>query len=211
MVGIQGENGSGKTALLHLIMGRLQPDEGQLIINDQPASSFDLNHIRKQIAYLPSQPVLMRGTILDNLTFFRKGDHLDESLEIAAWLGLDEIFARMPDGYDTRVGEAVASTLPHGVAQRVAIARALALKPRFILFDEANSALDQAGETYLKQVLEQLHGKTGIIMVTYRPSLLNMADRKFQMSGGELHELTPNTKSKTMTKAAKPTKKGDDA
>ncbi|GHF14991.1 hypothetical protein GCM10017044_06420 [Kordiimonas sediminis] len=226
MIGIQGENGSGKTALLHLLMGRLHPEEGQLLVNNSPSSEFDLDTVKRQIAYLPSQPVLMRGTILENLTFFRPKEHLNDALEIASWLGLDEIFARMPDGYETRVGEAAANTLPHGVAQRVAIARALALKPRFILFDEANSALDQAGEVYLKQVLNQLHGNTGIVLVTYRPSLLNMADRKFTLKEGELLEVTPSIQkdlsastkapAKTVQGAedtqAQPTdKKGDDA
>lgn len=189
MVGIQGENGSGKTALLHLLMGRLQPNVGKLLVNDRPANELNLDYVRHQVAYLPQQPVLMQGTIIENLTFFRKEEYLDDALEIASWLGLDDIFARMPDGYDTRVGEASASTLPHGVAQRVAIARALALRPKFILFDEANSALDQNGEAFLKQVLHRLHGETGILLVTYRPSLLAMADKRYHLKEGILTEI----------------------
>ena len=202
MIGIQGENGSGKTALLHLLMGRLQPDMGELTVNDMSVAELDRDHIRQQIAYLPQQPILMQGSIIENLTFFRTSEYLDDALEIASWLGLDDIFARMPDGYDTRVGETAASTLPHGVAQRVAIARALAQRPKFILFDEANSALDQEGEAFLKQVLKNLHGDTGIILVTYRPSLLAMADRRYHLKDGiltELHATTAASKPRSRT------------
>lgn len=190
IIGIQGDNGSGKTALLHSLMGRLKLEKGSLLINDQDAGLFSMDHVRPQIAYLPQRPILMQGTVLENLTFFRPKEHLDVALEYAARLGLDAIFARMPDGYDTQVGEASASSLPSGVAQRIVIARALALNPRFILFDEANASLDHSGETLLKELVQSLRGDTGIVLVTYRPSMLNMADRRYILRDGglELYE-----------------------
>jgi ATP-binding cassette subfamily C protein LapB len=186
IIGIQGDNGSGKTALLHSLMGRLKQERGSLLINDRAASEFSMDYVRPQIAYLPQRPILMQGTVLENLTFFRGREHLDVALEYAARLGLDAIFARMPDGYDTQVGEASANSLPSGVAQRIVIARALALNPKFILFDEANASLDHSGETLLKGLVHSLRDDTGIVLVTYRPSMLSMADRRYVLRAGKL-------------------------
>jgi ATP-binding cassette subfamily C protein LapB len=186
IIGVQGDNGSGKTALLHSLMGRLKLEKGSLLVNGRNSSEFSMDYIRPQIAYLPQRPILMQGTVLENLTFFRSREYLDIALDYAARLGLDAIFARMPDGYDTQVGEASASSLPSGVAQRIVIARALALNPKFILFDEANASLDHNGETLLKDLVQSLRGDTGIVLVTYRPSMLSMADRRYILRGGAL-------------------------
>jgi len=200
MIGIQGDNGSGKTALLHTLMGRLKPESGELLVNGRPSDDFSMADIRPQIAYLPQRPILMQGTVLENLTFFRQREYLDIALEYAARLGLDAIFARMPDGYDTQVGEASASSLPSGVAQRIVIARALALNPKFILFDEANASLDHKGEEFLKNVIADLRSDTGIVLVTYRPSLLSMADRRYALKDGGLVPFEVSKTSKAVPK-----------
>lgn len=185
-IGVQGANGSGKTAFLHTLMGRLQAEQGSVFYNGLHGNEHDPDYIRNQVAYLPQRPVLLQGTVLDNLTFFRPDRYTDDALEFASFLGLDEVFARMPDGYDTRVGEASASSLPGGVAQRIVIARALAMRPRFILFDEANSALDYQGETLLKDLLKTIRNDVGIVLVTYRPSLLSLASRRYELKDGNL-------------------------
>ncbi|WCL54661.1 peptidase domain-containing ABC transporter [Gimibacter soli] len=191
IVGIQGDNGSGKTTLLHLLMGRLIPTDGEFLVNGEKLYGASPDVIRQQIAYLPQRPRLLQGSVLENLAFFRKDQSLDASLAAAARLGLDEVFARLPDGYDTKVGEASASSLPSGVAQRIAIARVLARHPSIVLFDEANSALDQTGEMLLKQVLLDLAHDTGIVLVTYRPSLLAIANRLYTLKDGTLTERPP--------------------
>lgn len=198
-IGIQGDNGSGKTAFLHVLMGRLKPEAGKVYYNGVEAGEHAIEHIRGQVAYLPQRPVLMQGTVLENLTFFRPQEFTDDALEFAERLGLDEVFARMPEGYDTRVGEAAASSLPGGVAQRIVIARALALKPRFILFDEANSALDFKGETLLKSLLQDIQNDVGLVMVTYRPSLLSLAHRRFDLKAGQLIKHTEAVQSNAPT------------
>lgn len=186
MIGIQGENGAGKSTFLNLLTGRLIPTSGQFLINDTEALDFDPRHVRDQVAYLSQRPVMMQGTVLDNLTFFRPDLYMEPALDFAARLGLDEVFARMPEGYDTMVGDTASNSMPRGVSQRIAIIRALARGPRFLLFDEANSSLDGQGEALLKTTLDTVRKDVGIIMVTYRPSLLRLADRQYTLADGIL-------------------------
>lgn len=186
-VGIRGGNGSGKSTLLALAMGRLQPNSGQVVFNGQPIGDIALGPYRRQIAYLPQRPVLFEGTVLENLTMFQVSERLEEALEMAARMGLDKVFARYPEGFETRIGNNTHSSLPGGVGQRIAIARALLNRPRFVLFDEANTGLDAAGDDQLRAVLEEIQPHTGIILVTYRPSLLSLASRRFDLFGGQLH------------------------
>jgi len=186
MIGIRGTNGSGKSTLLSMLSGRLTPTEGQFLINDQYADGFDPHHLRQSIAYLSPRPVLMQGSVLENITFFAPRANLDRTLGYASRLGLDRTFAQMPQGYDTEVGEASASALPRGVAQRIAIVRALTRQPRFLLLDEVNSALDSEGEALFKDLLSDIRHSVGIVFVTYRPSLLRMCNRVYGLSAGQL-------------------------
>jgi ATP-binding cassette subfamily C protein LapB len=97
----------------------------------------------------------------------------------------------MPHGYETRIDSSAHDQLPGGVRQRIAVVRALVEKPRVILFDEANTALDQQSDAKLRRLLETLRGKTTMVLVSYRPSLLELADRRFELIKGELHLRPP--------------------
>ncbi|MAU41345.1 MAG: hypothetical protein CMF31_06960 [Kordiimonas sp.] len=189
MIGIKGNNGSGKSTLLWALMGGLTPQKGHIFINNQPPHCFSTESLRTRIAYLPQKPVLFQGTILENMTFFRGNDYIDEALKIAEQLKLDKVLARMPEGFETRIGDASFEELPSGVAQRIAIVRALITKPDVILFDEANSGLDSQADLDLKHLMENLKGQCSIALVSYRPSLLNLADRIFELEGGRLTEV----------------------
>jgi ATP-binding cassette subfamily C protein LapB len=97
----------------------------------------------------------------------------------------------MPQGYETRVGDGAGDKLPKGIKQRIAIARALVDKPRVLLFDEANAAMDSAGDSTLRNLLERLKGRVTLVLVTPRPSMLNLADRIFDITDAQLVERVP--------------------
>ena len=141
------------------------------------------------MAYLPSQPVLFQGTILDNLTMFQGDDKIDAVMKAAEQMDLGQILVRMPEGFETMVGDASQNELPAGIVQRIAIVRALASNPDVILFDEANSGLDSSSDEDLKELLEKLKGKCTIVLVSFRPSLLKLADRHYDLKNGELTEI----------------------
>ena len=186
IIGIRGGNGSGKSTLMRMLMAAMTPTRGAVFYNDHNSKRTDLSHFRSQVGYLPQRPALLEGTVLENITMFRGEEYYDEALEIAERLGLDKVFARYPDGYDTVIGTSTHSSVPDGVAQRITIARALVGSPRFILFDEANSALDGPGDARIRGVLQYYKPRSAIVLVSYRPSLLSVADRRYELVQGAL-------------------------
>jgi ATP-binding cassette, subfamily C, bacterial LapB len=186
-VGISGGNASGKTSLLYIIMGVLAPLEGAVRIDGNDISEFASSSIRRQASYLPQEGILFNGTILENITMFRE-DKIDDAMDISKILGLDTVVAHMPQGYETKVGDGASDKLPRGFRQRIAIARALVDKPRILLFDEANTSMDGAGDATLKFLLEKLKGRVTLILVTPRPSMLSIADRIYDITGSAIVE-----------------------
>ena len=125
-------------------------------------------------------------------------------LGIARLLGLDNVAAGLPQGYDTVIGVGAEDKLPRGSRQRIAIARAMVDKPRILLFDEANSFIDGPGDAMLLDLLAKLKGRVTTIMVTQRPSMLRLADRILEIRGDALfeHDLTPKGPAQGKTKTA---------
>lgn len=190
-VAIAGDNGSGKSSLLRLIFGSMRPTEGLVLVDGQPIADFDRNAQKSGgIAYVPQRGELFKGTILDNLTMFRPSLR-HEALRIAGELGLDDVIYRLPQGYHTRVGDGSTEALPRGVAQRIAVVRALTRKPKVLLFDEANTAMDNQGDERLRAYLEKMDRGTTLIMVTLRPSLQKLADSVLQLEKGRLVPAPP--------------------
>jgi ATP-binding cassette subfamily C protein LapB len=190
-VGISGGNGAGKSTLVALMAGLQMPNSGVVRLDGHDLRGVDRRSYVRAIGYLPQHCTLFTGTILDNLVMFRGRKYHDEALRLAGELGLDEYIARMPHGYETRIDSSAHDQLPGGVRQRIAVVRALVEKPRVILFDEANTALDQQSDAKLRRLLETLRGKTTMVLVSYRPSLLELADRRFELIKGELHLRPP--------------------
>jgi ATP-binding cassette subfamily C protein LapB len=188
-VAITGEDGSGKSTLLRLLGGLLAPNAGHVLYDGLPASNFDPQAIRRQIAYLPQDAVLFRGTILENLAGFRDGPVVDAALALARAIGTDEKIALLPEGLATRVGDNPSETLPPGMRQQIAIVRALATKPAIVLFDEADSNLDMADGARMRDYLGSLRGKTTLVIASHRLPLLAIADRCFYLEQGALEEV----------------------
>lgn len=189
-IGIRGGNASGKTTLLLMMNGVIRPTSGSVLIDGQPVERFNPTSVRRTVALLPQNATMFNGTILENLTMFRR-EKEPEAYDMARLLGLDHVVAHMPMGYETMVGDGAGENLPRGIKQRVAIARALVDKPRVLLFDEANTAMDSAGDAMLKRLLERLKSRVTLVLVSSRPSLLSIADRIYQIEDTVLRELPP--------------------
>jgi ATP-binding cassette subfamily C protein LapB len=187
-IAITGEDGAGKSTLLSLLGGILAPTGGRILYDGQSAADFDTNAICRQVSYVSQHTVLFRGTILENLTGFSDGPVIDAALKIAGALGIDEKLALLPEGFETRVGDDAADTLPAGIRQQIGIVRALATKPAIVLFDEANANLDSSDDARLRDYLVSLHGRTTLVLASHRPSLIRIADRGFRLAGGSLVE-----------------------
>ncbi len=189
-IAICGANGSGKSTILGLIMGLLVPNAGSVLIDGRDAGDHDAVSLRSQVVYLPQRPELFQGTLLDNLTMFRGDAYLDRALYLAERLGLHAALGEMPRGYETRVEHAANDGLPGGIRQRIALVRALALvdEPRLILFDEANTFLDQESDRKLLDLLKEYRGRCTMVIVSHRPSYLALADRTYIIRDRHLTE-----------------------
>ncbi|MGB0682093.1 MAG: peptidase domain-containing ABC transporter [Magnetovibrionaceae bacterium] len=188
MIAVTGDMGAGRGTLLDLVSGLIRADAGEVLYDGVEASEIDFQKIRKRIAYVRQYAVLYRGTILDNLTQFQP-EATSRALAFANALGLDEVIAGMPRGLQTRVGDTASEILAGSTQQVIALIRALSSAPQVLLFDEANSAFDQAADEKLRELFEVLRGQMTILMVTGRPSFIRMADRVIEVGHGEVHEI----------------------
>lgn len=186
-IAVAGGNGSGKTTLMALLQGALKPRSGTVLVDGLDLAEHEPQSVRRQIAYLPQQGALFQGTIVQNITM-HQAELDDAAMETAAMLGLDDVVTAMPLGYDTPVGDGAHDSMPRGIKQRIAVARALVHNPKVVLFDEANTAIDSAGDNYIRAALERMKGRATLILVTHRPSLTKLADRSFILEGGRLIE-----------------------
>ena len=190
IIGLVGQSGSGKTSLVHLILGLQQPLRGRILINDQDLSSLDILHWRKLASFVPQETRLLTGTIRENVRFMRKGvsDQAIEQALTEAGLSLDP--TRFPLAADTDLGEA-GRQLSGGQRQRLAIARALVTEPSLLVLDEPTSSLDHESEDVIIETLSKLRGRVMVIVITHRDTTLRVCDRILSLEDQRLVELRP--------------------
>ncbi len=193
-IGILGENGVGKTTLINLIMGFVNPTQGEVLLNGKNIQTLDGSSVRAQIALMPQQGTIYDGTILDNLTLFREGYAVDQAIELAEIFGLTKAITKLPNGLDTRIGGANVDAIPAGVRQQIILVRsmigdAVYGDPRIVLFDDANSCLDFGNEARLQEYLQENRNGLTMVIISHRPSLLNICDRHFKLGDGKLVDM----------------------
>ncbi len=187
---IHGDNGCGRTTLLHLLCGMINPTEGEVRLDGQDLRQLDPDILHKRIAYLPQRTNMFEGTLLDNITVFDP-QRTDAALDMARALRIDGFVSKMQRGWDSQVGDASSETMPPGHRQRIAIVRALSAGSEILLFDDASAAVDSAGESFLLDYLKAIKGKCTIVIVSQRPSLQRLADRAVTLADGKLHDGLP--------------------
>ncbi len=186
-IAIGGQSGSGRSALLQLIAGILEPVKGEITIDGQNLKDFNIEVLAKKIAYLPQKTALFEGSLLDNVTVF-DSSRVDTAMEVAKALGLTEFVSRMPRGWDTIVGDMAADSMPPGFRQRVAIVRALSSNPSIILFDDSSASMDSEGDAMLLKYIEGMRGKVTMVLVSERPSFIRLANKTYYLHHGSLFD-----------------------
>ena len=187
---LNGGDGSGKSSLLRLILGEQSATTGTITIDGFAPTELVSCRGNGQIGYVDRDPPVFAGTLLDNLSMFGDARARDAAVEAAFSIGLVEEINRLPHGFDTQVNATSAEFAANGMVQRVAIARALSRKPKILLFNEANTALDYASDVQLLDVLRKLKGTTTLILVSRRPSFLKLADQTASTSSSLFHSTT---------------------
>jgi ABC-type multidrug transport system fused ATPase/permease subunit len=183
-VGIGGPSGAGKSTLLEVLVGVRRPTAGTVLVNGTPIEQVDPVAWAGRVAFVPQQPVLVDGTVADNVRWFRHIDHADvrRACSLAA---LDAELAAWPEGLDTPVGDGGAA-LSVGQRQRVCLARALAGRPDVVVLDEPTASLDAASETAIAQALGGLRGQVTVVLAAHGTQLLAHCDRVVQVRDGTL-------------------------
>jgi subfamily B ATP-binding cassette protein MsbA len=187
VVALVGPSGAGKTTFVNLIGRFYDPVEGQIGIDAEDLRSFTVASLREQIAVVPQEPILFGAPVRENIRYGRL-DATDEEIASAAEAAnATEFISRLPQGYDTLVGERGVK-LSVGQRQRIAIARALLRDARILLLDEATSSLDNESEYLVQQALERLMRGRTTIVIAHRLTTVQRADRILVMDRGRIVE-----------------------
>jgi ATP-binding cassette subfamily C exporter for protease/lipase len=185
-----GPSAAGKTTLARLLIGIWPTLSGKVRLDGNDIHTWDKGELGPYLGYLPQDVELFDGSIAENIARFGDIDR-EQVREAARQVGLEAMIDALPDGFDTLLGEDGAR-LSGGQRQRVALARAIYGWPKFVLLDEPNSSLDEAGEKSLLETLLELkrRGSTTII-ITHRRSVLPAADKILLMRDGQLAAYGP--------------------
>ena len=185
-VAFAGQSGAGKTTLIDLLLGIIEPDVGQVKISGLSPKDA-IAKWPGSISYVPQDIMMSNGSIRENVGLGYAFSHVtDESVwDALAIANLDEFVNTLPQGIDTLVGENGAK-LSGGQRQRLGIARAVFTKPKLLVLDEATSSLDSETEETLSVAINKLRGKTTIIMIAHRLSTVKECDSIFYLSQGKL-------------------------
>ena len=183
-----GGSGSGKSTVMNIIIGFLQPTSGQYLIAGKPVEALSMSDYRHFISVVPQNSILMTGTIRDNITFGMPNvseKRLNEVLELA---NITEFLDTLPNGIDTMIGEN-GGKLSGGQKQRICIARALIRDPKILILDEATSALDNISEYHVQKAISELIKNRTTFIVAHRLSTIRDADRIVVMDEGRCVEI----------------------
>jgi ATP-binding cassette subfamily B protein len=187
MIGLVGHSGSGKSTLVNLICRFYDVSEGSIRIDGVDIRSIPVAAYRRNIGLVLQEPFLFFGTIADNIAYGKPGATRAEIVAAARAAHAHEFILRLPQGYDSMVGER-GQGLSGGERQRISIARALLIDPRILILDEATSSVDSETEKEIQKALDNLvHGRT-TIAIAHRLSTLQRADRLVVLDRGQVVE-----------------------
>ncbi len=185
VVALVGAMGSGKSALVSLLPRLYDVTAGAVEIDGADVRSVEVHSLRKAIAVVNDDPFLFSATIHDNIAYARADATREEVERAAIAAQADGFISRLPDGYDTRVGER-GLTLSGGQRQRIAIARAILADPRILILDDATSSVDTSTEGQIKRALIDVFTGRTTFVIAHRLSTISLADRIVVLEAGRV-------------------------
>ncbi len=184
-IALVGRSGAGKTTLLNLIPRFYEPDEGRVLVDGVDVRDVTLRSLREQIAVVPQDVYLFNTSIMENIRYGRLEASDEEVIEAAIAANVDEFATRLPDGYDTVIGERGVK-LSGGEKQRLSVARAILKDAPILLLDEATSSLDSESEALVQEALERLMSGRTTFIIAHRLSTVQHADRILVLEDGRI-------------------------
>ena len=187
MIGLVGRSGAGKSTLINMICRFYVADAGALSIDGHDVRNVNLRDLRRQIGVVLQDPFLFEGTIADNIAFAKPDAAVPDIIRAAKAANAHEFIMKMPDAYDTEVGER-GSRLSGGERQRISIARAILHDPRILILDEATSSVDLQTEKNIQQAITRLVQNRTTFAIAHRLSTLRNASRLLVLKEGKAVE-----------------------
>jgi subfamily B ATP-binding cassette protein MsbA len=186
-VALVGYSGSGKTTIASLIPRFYEPNRGRILLDENCISDLTLASLREQIALVSQQVTLFNDTMANNIAYGRFDVNREQIVHAAKLAFADEFIARLPNGYDTKIGEN-GVLLSGGQRQRLAIARAILKDAPLLILDEATSALDSESERYIQAALEHVMKTRTTLVIAHRLSTIKRANKIIVMHQGRVVE-----------------------
>lgn len=183
-----GSSGSGKSTVINLIIGLLDPTQGCVRIDGTPLTEMSRAAFRRHLSVVPQNSILFSGSIRENITYGLSHYSEEDLLNAVANADIPEFLPLLPNGLDTQVGEH-GDKLSGGQKQRICIARALIRRPKILIMDEATSALDNVAEYHVQKAIEKMSKQGTTFIVAHRLSTIRHADRIVVMENGEAVEI----------------------
>ncbi len=184
-VALVGPSGAGKSTIIQLLQRFYDPQEGVISVDGLPISDMARADFRRHIALVPQDPVIFAASAADNIRFGRPEATMDEVIAAAKAAAAHEFLSKLPEGYDSYVGER-GIMLSGGQKQRVAIARAILRDAPILLLDEATSALDSESEQAVQKAVEDMAQSRTTLIVAHRLATVKKADRIFVFEDGQI-------------------------
>ncbi|GAA6234397.1 antigen peptide transporter 2-like [Lates japonicus] len=186
MTALVGPSGEGKSTCVSLLERFYEPQEGEILLDNEPLKSYDHQFLHKKVAVVSQDPVLFSGTIRDNIAYGLPDCSLDEIQEAARKAYAHDFIRQLEKGYDTEVGEG-GGQLSKSEKQQIAIARALVRQPQVLILDEITSSLDTESENKVQQALAACPNQT-LLVIAHKLKTVEKADQIVVIGGGRVEE-----------------------
>jgi ATP-binding cassette subfamily B protein len=186
-VGIVGQTGAGKTSLISLMARFYDPTDGQILLDGIDVREFRVADLRRQFAIVLQEPILFSASIAENITYARPQSNMAEIIAAATAANAHDFIARLPEGYDTQVGER-GTRLSGGERQRISLARAFLRNAPILILDEPTSSVDVGTEQLIIDALENLMRGRTTFMIAHRLGTLRTCDTLIRLQQGRLVE-----------------------
>jgi ABC-type multidrug transport system ATPase subunit len=190
-LGVIGPSAAGKSTLARLLVGVEKPTVGHVRIDGADAYDWNAEQLGQHVGFMPQDSELFTGTVAVNVARLAEGADPNDIIKASKAAGLHDMVLRLPEGYDTQIGNAGA-ILSGGQRQRVALARALFGDPKIVVLDEPNASLDASGDDALMAAIAALKAAgTTVVMVTHRPQSLIHMDKVLILQNGMIQKYGP--------------------